>query len=176
MQNLDHEHTGAFRPRRIGLLGAAVAALTFFVPAMTATASLRGDSAAIAQISTDAKLASTAGAKAEAAADARIELAGNEHRDTNFTKPPARGSSAELYGGSSADRYGGSSADRRGVAGRYDPRNRGVRQYQASNNRKRGENRPKQNDEMDDQDQDPPQDRFSFTPPDPSAAMNRSRD
>jgi hypothetical protein len=169
MQNLDREHAGNFRPRRIGLLGAAVAALAFFLPATTATASLRSDSAAIAQISTGAKLASPV-----AAADARIELAGSEHRDTNFTKPPARGSSAELYGGSSADRYGGSSADRRGVAGRYDPRNRGVRQYQASNNRKRGENRPKHNDEMDDQDQDPPQDRFSFTPPDPSAVRDRS--
>jgi hypothetical protein len=170
MQNLNREHAGTSRLRRVGLLGAAAAALALFLPATTATASLRSDSAAIAQISTDARLPNAMAAKA----DAQIELAGSEHRDTNFTKPPARGSSAELNGGSSADRYGGSSADRRGVAGRYDIRNRGVRQFQASNDRKRRENRPKQNDEMDDQDQDPPQDRFSFTPPDPGAVRDRS--
>ena len=49
-----------------------------------------------------------------------VELAGRGGADER--RPPARGSSAELYGGSSADRYGGSSADRRGVAGARDPR------------------------------------------------------
>lgn len=38
------------------------------------------------------------------------------------SKPPPRGSSAELQGGSSADRYGGSSADRGGIAGPQDRR------------------------------------------------------
>lgn len=104
-------------------------------------------------------------------APVNLELAG--FKAVPPPKPPVRGSSAELEGGSSADRYGGSSADRRGVAGRYDPRNRGVRQFSASRHKdKRDRNRPKQNDEMQDQDQDPPRDRYTFAPADPSQSRD----
>jgi hypothetical protein len=171
MQNMDREHSGAARLRRMGRLGAACAGLALLLSCSAAAAALETvhpfpagvRSAAAAD---DASVATTL----EPAAEDRIELA--QHRGGNREKPPERGSSAQLEGGSSADRYGGSSADRRGVAGRYDPRNRGVRQYQASD-RKRDRERPKENDELDDQDDDPPRDRYSFTPADPSQVLGR---
>jgi hypothetical protein len=166
MQNRDRDHAAAFRPRRIGLFRAALAAAAFLVAVPAAMAAPGSAPAAFASVSRDA-------VDRPAAESAKVELAGKEHRDSNYTKPPARGSSAELNGGSSADRYGGSSADRRGVAGRYDPRNRGVRQFSAGN-RKRGEPRSKHKDELDDQDQDPPQDRYTFSPPDPGQVRDRS--
>jgi hypothetical protein len=168
MQNRDRDHAGAFRPRRIGLFRAALAAAALLVAVPAAMAAPGGSPAAFASVSPDGIDRSAA-----EPAETKLELAGREHRDSNYTKPPARGSSAELNGGSSADRYGGSSADRRGVAGRYDPRNRGVRQFTAGS-RKRGEPRSKQKDEMDDQDQNPPQDRYTFAPPDPGQARDRS--
>ena len=89
---------------------------------------------------------------------AQIELAQNRP-GLQRSKPPPRGSSAELNGGSSADRYGSHSADRNGVAGRYDTRNRSVRQFDARH-RKREEPRKKQDDELDDQDEEPERDRL----------------
>lgn len=180
MQNIDREHSGAVRLRRIGRLGAAIAALAFLLPVSTASAT-PGPAPALVASERVADVAMGESPSPSAAAvghpaEKRIELA--QRRDGNNDKPPDRGSSAQLEGGSSADRYGGSSADRRGVAGRYDPRNRGVRQYSASN-RKRDRERPKESDELDDQDDDPPRDRYSFTPADPSQVLgrgNRDRD
>jgi hypothetical protein len=177
MQNMDREHSGAARLRRIGRLGAAFVALALLVSASAAAAAL--ETGAPFPASDRSAVVDTCGASfgtgfattIERPEENRIELA-QQRRDGNHQKPPERGSSAQLEGGSSADRYGGSSADRRGVAGRYDPRNRGVRQYSASN-RKRDRERPKESDELQDQDDDPPRDRFSFTQADPSEILGR---
>jgi hypothetical protein len=105
-----------------------------------------------------------------------IQLAG---RKFEASRPPARGSSAELNGGSSADRYGGTSADERGVAGKHDPRNRGVRQFTAQNQkRSKGDHdhveKNHEDEEMDDQDANPPKEMFRFGVTDPSQALDRS--
>jgi hypothetical protein len=164
MQNRDPQRAGAHRltvARRLLVLArgaAAIAAIAFLVPAPVALAS------------TGCLFPSRPEPSLVQDATGTIELAA-DFKAGHVPKPPTRGSSAELHGGSSADRYGGSSADRRGVAGRYDPRNRGVRQF-SGGNRKHKE-RPKQSDELADQDEDPPQDRYSFSPPDPSQMGNR---
>lgn len=82
-----------------------------------------------------------------------MQLAAGKNFRPPPSKPPRRGSSAELNGGSSAERYGGSSADRSGVAGRRDVRNRGVyaRRERPRQDERRDSERKREQDVQDEQ-------------------------